>query len=103
MTGDMGKLYPIGLVEALPMDTFQHSASMFMRFSPMAAPVMHPVTVRIHHFFMPMRLLWPDTDGSSGWERFITGGDDGNDAQTIPTMDDDIRALVDSIERGCSD
>ena len=86
MTGDMGFLYPIGLVEALPMDTFQHSASLFMRFSPMAAPVMHPVTVRIHHFFVPMRLLWPDTDGASGWERFITGGDDGNDAQTIPTM-----------------
>lgn len=84
LTADMGGIYPVGLVEVLPGDAFQHSTSLFMRFSPMAAPVMHPVTVRLHHFFVPHRLLWPESEGG-GWEQFITGGPDGNDAQTVPT------------------
>ncbi len=85
LTGDMGNLYPIGLVEVLPKDTFQHSTSCFLRFSPMAAPVMHPVTVRIHHMHVPHRIIWPESEGG-GWENFITGGSDGTDAQTVPTI-----------------
>lgn len=85
----MGSLLPIGLTETLPGDTFQHSASVFLRLSPLAAPVMHPVAVRIHHFFIPHRLTWP-TEGlqaaRTGWEEFITGGHDGDDAQVIPTI-----------------
>ena len=84
LTGDMGRLYPIGLTEVLPGDAFQHSTSVFLRFSPMAAPVMHPVTVRVHHFFVPHRLVWPESEGG-GWEQFITSGPDGTDAQTVPT------------------
>jgi hypothetical protein len=80
LTTDMGKLVPIGCVEALPGDTFQHSANVLVRLSPMAAPVMHPVTARVHHFFVPNRILW------DGWEDFITGGPDGNDASTPPTV-----------------
>ncbi len=89
LTGDMGQLLPIGLVEVLPKDTFQHSASVFLRLSPMAAPVMHPVSLRIHHFFVPHRLTWP-TEGvigsKTGFEEFITGGEDGNDTQTVPNI-----------------
>ncbi len=85
LTGDMGRLYPIGLTEVLPGDAFQHSTSVFMRFSPMAAPVMHPVSVRVHHFFVPHRLVWPESEGG-GWEQFITSGPDGNDSQTVPTV-----------------
>ncbi|WNK13856.1 MAG: major capsid protein [Microvirus sp.] len=80
LTCDMGKLIPIGLQEALPGDTFQMSSSAFIRVSPLAAPVMHPVHVRLHHFFVPHRLVW------SGWEDFITGGPDGNDAGVIPNV-----------------
>jgi len=81
----MGRLYPIGLVEVLPKDTFQHSTSIFMRFSPMAAPVMHPVTVRVHHMFVPHRINWPESEGG-GWEQFITGGPTNSDTQTVPTI-----------------
>jgi len=81
----MGFLYPVGLVEVLPKDAFQHSTSVFMRFSPMAAPVMHPVTVRIHHMFVPHRLTWPESEGG-GWEQFITGGPTNSDVQTVPTF-----------------
>ncbi len=86
LTGDMGRLYPIGLTEVLPGDAFQHSTRLFLRFSPMAAPVMHPVTVRVHHFFVPHRLVWPESEGG-GWEQFITSGPDGSDSQTVPTED----------------
>ncbi|UDN67659.1 major capsid protein [robinz microvirus RP_86] len=78
-TCDMGELIPVGLTEALPGDTFQLASSALVRVSPLAAPVMHPVTVRLHHFFVPHRLVW------DGWEDFITGGPDGMDASSPPT------------------
>lgn len=76
----MGKLYPINCLEVLPGDTIQHHSNVMIRMSPMAAPVMHPVTARVHHFFVPNRLVW------DGWEDFITGGPDGMDASVIPTI-----------------
>lgn len=81
-TFDMGELVPVGLVEVLPGDSFQHAASMLLRVSPLLAPVMHPIDVRMHHFFVPNRLLW------DGWEDFITGGQDGEggDAGAFPTI-----------------
>ena len=85
LTGDMGRLYPVGLTEVLPGDAFQHSTNALIRLSPLAAPVMHPVTVRLHHFFVPHRLSW-DSNCGQDWEDFITGGPDGADAQTIPQM-----------------
>lgn len=85
LTGNMGQLLPFGLVEVVTNDTFQHSAQVFLRFSPMAAPVMHPVTVRVHHFFAPMRLLWPKEE-NGGFEEFITSGPDGTNSATIPTI-----------------
>lgn len=80
MTGDMGKVYPINLTEVLPGDTIQQHSNVLVRMSPMAAPVFHPVTVRVHHFFVPNRLLW------DGWEDFITGGPDGMNAESPPSL-----------------
>ena len=77
---DMGELVPCGLCEVLPGDTIQHSTNLILRASPLLAPVMHPVHVRIHHFFVPHRLIWED------WEDFITGGPDGNDSSSFPTI-----------------
>jgi len=81
LTGDMGQLIPCGVAEVLPGDTFQHRTSMLVRLSPLAAPVMHPVSVRLHHFFVPNRLTWDK------WEDFITGGEDGKNADVVPTLD----------------
>lgn len=77
---DMGELVPCGLVEVLPGDTFQHGISALIRAAPLLAPVMHPVHVRVHCFFVPHRLIWED------WEDFITGGPDGMDASVFPTI-----------------
>lgn len=80
LTCDMGELIPAGLIEVLPGDTFQQASSALIRVSPLLAPVMHPVVVRIHHWFVPHRLVWDD------WEKFITGGPDGMDASVFPTI-----------------
>nr|QJB20685.1 MAG: major capsid protein [Microvirus sp.] len=78
---NMGNLIPCGLLEVLPGDTIQQSTSALIRCSPLLTPVMHPVHVRIHHWFVPHRLLWED------WESFITGGEDGMDNSEFPTIE----------------
>lgn len=79
-TLDLGRLVPIGLTEVLPGDTFQHNTSLLVRFSPLLAPVMHPVHCTVSHWFVPHRLIWDD------WESFITGGSDGNDDSAFPVL-----------------
>jgi len=69
VSGHPGYLLPVGCVEVLPGDTFDHSASVLLRMSPLMTPVMHPVHRCMHHFYMPTRLLMDD------WEDFITGND----------------------------
>lgn len=76
---DMGELVPCGLTEVLPGDTIQYNTNALIRCSPLLAPVMHPVNVRIHHWFVPHRLVWNE------WEDFITGGPDGMNASVFPT------------------
>ena len=86
-TFNMGYLVPIGQWEILPTDVVQGSTSMLLRMSPMAAPVMHPVTVETFTFFTPYRLVWnKELDTTSSWEDFITGGEDGMNADTPPTI-----------------
>lgn len=75
---DMGQLVPIAAVPVLPGDTFQHATSALVRVSPLLSPVMHPVRVRIHHWYVPNRLVWDN------WEDFITGGPDGENADAHP-------------------
>jgi len=49
-----------------------------VRFQPLLAPILHEINVYVHYFFVPYRLLW------DGWEDYITGGVDGDDAQVLP-------------------
>lgn len=80
-TMDMGKLIPVGCFEVLPGDTVQHATSCLLRCSPLLTPVMHPCVVRLHHWFVPNRLVWDE------WEDFITGGPDGMNASVVPSLD----------------
>lgn len=77
---DMGELVPVQLVETLPGDSIQASTSCLIRCAPMLSPPMHPVRVRVHHWFVPHRLVW------EGFEDFITGGPDGLDTTEFPTL-----------------
>jgi len=80
LTGDMGQLLPIGLVEVLPGDTMQHAISMLIRAMPLATPPMHRVRMKVHSWFVPHRIIWDE------WEDFITGGPDGMNASVFPTI-----------------
>lgn len=57
LSADMGELLPCGLTEVLPGDTVQQATSVLLRVSPLLAPVMHPVNVRVHHWYVPHRLI----------------------------------------------
>lgn len=74
---NMGYLIPIACMEVLPGDAFRHVTSLLVRASPLLAPVMHPIHVKVHHWFIPTRLLW------ANFQNFITGGPDGDNA-TVP-------------------
>lgn len=77
---NMGELIPILLTETVPGDQFKVSTECMIRMAPMIAPIMHRVDTYVHYFFVPTRLLWDD------FEKFITGGDQGEDAPTAPFM-----------------
>ncbi len=83
-TGEMGTLMPYSVLEVLPGDTVQMQTKALVRVTPLAAPIMHQVTARIHHWNVPNRIV-ADNDGRD-WENFITGGPDGQDTSTVPTI-----------------
>lgn len=78
LTMNMGELIPVSCFEVLPGDTIRHQTSMLIRLSPLLAPLMHPVRVRLNHFYVPFRLIFDD------WEDWITGGEDGLNSNTLP-------------------
>lgn len=81
LTCKMGQLVPVTWFETLPGDTIQQATSALVRCAPLVTPVMHPVHVRFHHWFVPNRLIWAD------WQKFITGGSDGLDATVPPRIE----------------
>lgn len=74
----MGQLIPLTWYETLPGDSFQQRSSILLRVTPILAPLMHPVIIRVHNFFVPLRLIWDD------FEKFITGDTSGNDTTDRP-------------------
>jgi hypothetical protein len=79
-TFEMGKLYPTYVKEILPNDRVKKSSQIFLRTLPLVTPVMHNVEIHQRDFFVPTRLL------DENFEDFITGGEDGNDTTTLPTI-----------------
>lgn len=77
MSGRMGELLPVSCVEVLPGDTIRMQSNAILRLSPMVAPVMHPLHLRCHSFFVPNRIIWDE------WEDFIV---DMQTASTVPTI-----------------
>lgn len=76
LSTDMGNLVPCGIQEVLPGDTFNHNTAALVRVAPLVNPLMHPVDVRVHHWYVPNRILWSD------WEDFIVG----KDSDPMPTI-----------------
>lgn len=66
LSGKMGNLIPVCIIDAVPGDSFNIGSEALIRFAPLVAPVMHRFDVSIHYFFVPNRILW------DGWEEWIT-------------------------------
>lgn len=78
LTCDMAQLIPVLCDEMVPGDFFQIGNQAVVRFQPLVAPILHEINMYVHYFFVPYRLLWDD------WEDFISGGEDGKFAGSIP-------------------
>lgn len=79
-TFEMGKLYPNMLMEVVPGDTFDVRTESFSRFESMIAPQMGRIDKFQYYFYVPHRILFGD------WEKYITGGFDGQDTTVKPYM-----------------
>lgn len=75
-TCDMGQLIPVTFVECVPGDTIKLGMQAVTRFQPLIAPILDSVSLTVHYFFVPSRLLM---DNKDDWQTFITGGVDGTD------------------------
>ena len=91
LTCDMGHLIPIQIKDVIPGDIFKGISQAFIRMQPMLAPVMHPIHVRIHHFFVPYRIIWDD------FEDFITKNDESLYVPQIEFDSNDSGSLADYI------
>ena len=66
MSGNMGNIMPLMVLECVPGDKIIIGCDSLIRFQPLIAPIMHRVDVTMHYFAVPNRLVW------DGWENFIT-------------------------------
>jgi len=69
ITASMGKLIPINCEEVIPGDYARGNSEILLRLLPLLAPIYDQITVFVHNFFVPNRLIWGEE-----WEEMITGG-----------------------------
>lgn len=86
---DMGYLVPLAAIDVLPGDTFRSKVAMLARVAPLAKPVMHPVEIRVHNWFVPNRIIWDD------WEDFIVGNEGSVTYPTLSAANATEAALLD--------
>lgn len=72
---DFGMIVPILAKDLLPGDNFYYSPEVFLRCSPLVAPMMQLCDVHIDVFKDPVRLLMRDTPQIPGFETFISPQD----------------------------
>lgn len=75
-----GLLYPVQCDEVVPGDVWKMSCFCHAEVMPMVAPVMSDIQMFAHTFFVPYRIIYgiDNEDGLSIWEKYITGGKDGD-------------------------
>ena len=91
-SAQMGLLYPVGCFETVPGDRFSLAYESVFRASPLAAPLLHRIDVKYHAFYVPYRILMDEKT----WTDFITGGEDGDDASSLPVWNPSAAAKRDA-------
>lgn len=74
-TTDFGYIIPICVRDMVPNDDYVVKPSLFCRLTPLAFPTYGEITCRVHSFFVPYRILYPD------WDKFIVNSSAN---QTVP-------------------
>lgn len=67
MSGRIGDLIPFNWDFLCPGDTVEKESQVFLRTAPLIHPIFQKMNIDVHHFFIPLRLIWDD------FETFITG------------------------------
>lgn len=86
LTTRAGRLTPVFMTECIPGDSFRGTTEILLRLAPLLSPIYDMLTLFVHFFFVPNRIIYNE------WEEFITGGrlgvgiDPGN-APLPPYMD----------------
>lgn len=70
-TGRIAELIPVLCHQAVPGDKFDLSCDILARCAPMLAPIMDRLDVRAEYFFVPNRIVWPESGANQGWQKFI--------------------------------
>ena len=83
LTGDCDYLYPVYSKEVYPNDTFSINTIAAGRIPTLLYPLMDTLTLEIHYFFIPQRIVW--TNARKFWGEQDDPGD--SIAYTIPSMD----------------
>lgn len=73
-------IVPLNVVEMLPNTLVRGHSEALVRLSSPKRPFMHPLKIKVFHFFVPTRILWPN------WEKFITQGAYGSTPPVHPTL-----------------
>lgn len=74
-TSDFGYIIPICYRDMVPNDDFVVKPEVFVRLAPLASPAYGNIVCRLHHFFVPYRILYPQ------WDSFIVQDSSNN---TVP-------------------
>lgn len=89
LTCDMGYLIPIQVQDVMAGDSFRGASQVFMRMTPLLAPIMHPIYISVSHFFVPYRLIWED------FEEFITKNNENLQVPKVKLTKNVVGSLFD--------
>lgn len=85
VSGRLGKLIPVQCDEVVPGDRFKQNIAFLCRFAPLSAPAMVRFNVHFHTFYVPYRIITPETSRESTYERFIKSiGKSKEDVPVLP-------------------
>ena len=96
---DFGMIVPILAKDLLPGDNFYFSPEVFMRTSPLVAPLMQLCDVHIDIWKVPFRLVMRDTPQIPGFETFMSPKDIFGEGEQ-PTMSQIELTFGDNIKDG---
>jgi len=77
-SGNMGKLIPTHTRLVYPNDHVRERATYFVRVSPLLAPIISKIMIKVESFYVPTDLVWVNA------QEFYSAGQNGQSTKVIP-------------------